>query len=152
MRLIYHLYLPPCHKCFVCLMSPLNRLSLGEKRKKKKPCVFLQQYTGANLETGIGQGAGNPKISKTLLEFAMSNTAPEMNQIGVEKELNKQTNKKTSMETQGDPESLGSVVFIRLKSLREKPQAPELIMCIGYSWMKKQGRHRQQRGELGYYI
>lgn len=79
----------------------------------------------------------------------MSNTASEMNQIEVEKELKK---KKTSVETQGDPESLGSVDFIRLKSLREKPQAPELRICIGYSWMKKQGRHRQQRGELGYYI
>lgn len=51
----------------------------------------------------------------------MFNIAPGMNRTGAKKELKKKK-RKTSMETQGYPESLGSVDFIRLKSLREKPQ------------------------------
>lgn len=51
----------------------------------------------------------------------MSNTAPGMNQTGVEKEFKKKK-KKASMETRGYTKNLGSVDFVRLKSLREEPQ------------------------------
>lgn len=145
MRLIYHLYLPPCHKVFVCLMAPLNWLSL------KNPVSFSSSTLEPAWRQALVKVLTTLNSQKHFWSFLCyvqhsSRDEPDWSRKRIKK-------KKRQAQRHEDTQKTWDLWTLSDWNHWERNlSAPELRICIGYNWTERQGRYRQLRGGLGYYI